>query len=94
MVKAVWNGEVIAETDDYELVEGNIYFPQHSIKSKYFKKSSKNTTCFWKGEASYYHIEVNGKINSDAAWFYPNPSDKATKIKDYIAFWKGVKVTR
>ena len=94
MAKAIWNGEIIAETNDYELVEGNIYFPPQTINSKYFKKSDTQSTCFWKGEASYYHLEVDGKTNDDAAWYYPDPSEKAKKIKNYIAFWKGVQVSR
>ncbi|MFV2016842.1 MAG: DUF427 domain-containing protein, partial [Candidatus Heimdallarchaeota archaeon] len=80
--------------DEFEIVEGNIYFPPHAINSKYFKESDNKTTCFWKGVASYYNIEVGGEVNPNAAWFYPDPSAKANKIKDYIAFWKGVKVTR
>ena len=94
MAKAEWNGQIIAETDDFEVVDGNVYFPPQAINTKYFKKSNTNTTCFWKGEASYYNLEVDGKTNGDAAWYYPDPSDKAKNIKDYIAFWKGVKVTR
>ena len=93
MAKAEWNGQVIAETDDYEIVEGNVYFPPHTINSKYFKKSHTLSTCYWKGEASYYDLEVNGQTNGDAAWYYPEPSDKAKKIKDYVAFVKGVKVS-
>ena len=94
MAKAEWNGQVIAETDDFEVVDGNVYFPPQAINNKYFKKSNTHTTCFWKGDASYYNLEVDGKTNGDAAWYYPETSDKAKNIKDHIAFWKGVKVTR
>lgn len=93
MAKAIWNDVVIAESDSFERVEGNIYFPADSINKEYFKQSDKQTTCFWKGKASYYDIEVNGKTNKDAAWYYPEPKSKAENIKDYVAFWKGVVVT-
>ena len=94
MATAEWNGEILAESENYEVVEGNIYFPPEAIKTKFFKKSDNQTTCFWKGVASYYNIEVDGKANADAAWYYPDPSDKAAKLKDHVAFWKGVKITR
>lgn len=93
MAKAIWNNEILAESDDYEVVEGNIYFPPHKINTKFFKGSDTQTTCFWKGVASYYTLEVNGKQNIDAAWFYANPSPKAEHIKNYVAFWKGVVVS-
>ena len=92
MAKAVWNGSVIAESDTFEVVEGNIYFPPESVNKEYFKESSAHSTCPWKGEASYYTLEVDGKTNSDAAWFYPEPKDAAANIKDHVAFWKGVEV--
>ncbi|MEM7026732.1 MAG: DUF427 domain-containing protein [Pseudomonadota bacterium] len=92
MIKAVWNGETIAETESFEKVEGNIYFPPDSIKSDFFTESDTHSTCFWKGTASYYNLEVNGEINKDAAWYYPDPKSKAKHIKGYIAFWKGVEV--
>ncbi|MGF1481106.1 MAG: DUF427 domain-containing protein [Cyanophyceae cyanobacterium] len=92
MPKAIWNGTVLAESDNCEVVEGNQYFPPDSIKKEYFKESSKHTFCPWKGEASYYSLEVDGQKNQDAAWYYPNPKEKAQTIKDYVAFWKGVKV--
>ncbi|MHA2253904.1 MAG: DUF427 domain-containing protein [Candidatus Kariarchaeaceae archaeon] len=94
MAKAEWNGEIVAESDTYEIIDGNVYFPRSAIKYKYFIESNNHTTCFWKGVASYYTLEVNGEVNPDAAWYYPDPSDKAARIKDHIAFWKGVKVTR
>ena len=92
MPKATWNGVVLAESDKCEVVEGNQYFPPDAVKREYFKESSTHTTCPWKGEASYYTIEVNGKENKDAAWYYPTPKDAAKQIKDYIAFWHGVQV--
>ncbi len=94
MPKAIWNGVVIAESETYEVVEGNIYFPPDKVKKEYLKSSDTHTTCPWKGEASYYHIEVEGQVNRDSAWFYPDPKPAAANIKDYIAFWKGVRVER
>ncbi len=93
MAKAMWNGAVLAESDNYETVEGNVYFPPDTINKKYFKDSETHSTCFWKGKASYYSIEVEGKENKDAAWYYPEPKSKAENIKNHIAFWKGVDVT-
>ncbi len=91
-MKAIWNGEVIAESDDTVVVEGNHYFPADSIKRDYFKDSSTHSTCPWKGVASYYTVEVNGSENPDAAWYYPETSELAKGIKGRVAFWKGVKV--
>jgi uncharacterized protein (DUF427 family) len=92
MPKATWNGVVLAESDRCEVVEGNQYFPPDSIDRQYFKDSSTHTTCPWKGVASYYTLEVDGKTNPDAAWYYPTPKSAAANITGYIAFWKGVKV--
>lgn len=92
MPKAAWNGTVIAESDTFETVEGNVYFPPNSIRREYFKPSATHTTCGWKGEASYFDIEVNGQTNKDAAWFYASPKEPAKNIEGYIAFWKGVTV--
>ncbi|MCL6435561.1 MAG: DUF427 domain-containing protein [Leptolyngbyaceae cyanobacterium HOT.MB2.61] len=92
MPRAVWNSAVLAESDQYEIVEGNYYFPPDTIKREYFKDSNTYTTCPWKGVASYYDIEVDGQVNKDAAWYYPEPKDAAKKIAGYIAFWRGVKV--
>ena len=92
MPKAIWNGTVLAESDRCEVVEGNQYFPPDSIHKEYFKDSNKHTSCPWKGEASYYTVEVDGQENKDAAWYYPTPKEKANNIKDYVAFWRGVKV--
>lgn len=92
MAQALWNGAVIAESDSFEVVEGNIYFPPGSIRREYFKTSSTQSTCPWKGEASYYTLEVDGKKNEDAAWYYPEPKKAAENIKDHVAFWKGVEI--
>ena len=92
MPKAVWNGQVLAESDRTEVVENNQYFPPDSIKQEYFRDSSTHTSCSWKGQANYYTIVVDGKENTDAAWYYPKTKEKANNIKGYVAFWKGVKV--
>jgi uncharacterized protein (DUF427 family) len=92
MPKAIWNGAVLAESDNTIVVEGNHYFPPDSIHKQYFKESDTHTSCPWKGTASYYHIEVDGQINKDAAWYYPTTKEKAKHIEGYIAFWRGVKV--
>jgi uncharacterized protein (DUF427 family) len=92
MAKAVWNAVVLAESDQTEMVEGNHYFPPNSINQEYFKQSSHQTTCPWKGIASYYTLEVNGQKNENAAWYYPTPKDAASNIKNHVAFWRGVKV--
>jgi uncharacterized protein (DUF427 family) len=91
-VKAIWNGAVIAESTTTEVVEGNHYFPADTIKREYFKDSGTHTVCGWKGTASYYTLDVNGKQNADAAWYYPTPKDAAKNITGYVAFWKGVEV--
>jgi uncharacterized protein (DUF427 family) len=92
MPKATWNGATLAESDNCVVVEGNQYFPSDSVNKEYLKASDTHTTCPWKGLASYYSIEVNGKVNKDAAWYYPAPKDAAKQIKDYVAFWRGVQV--
>lgn len=91
-MKAIWNGQLLAESDETITIEGNQYFPADSIQSAYFKNSETHTTCHWKGVASYYTIEVNGEKNKDAAWYYPNTKDGAKQIEGYVAFWKGVEV--
>ncbi len=91
-MKAIWNDQVIAQSDNTKIVEGNHYFPRNSIRGEYFKLSDTHTSCPWKGEASYYTLEVDGKQNKDAAWYYPEPFEAAQHIKDYVAFWKGVEV--
>jgi uncharacterized protein (DUF427 family) len=92
-MQAIWNGAVLAQSDDTVVVEGNHYFPKASINCDHFVESSKQTSCPWKGTASYYSIVVDGETNADAAWYYPDPKDAAAEIKDRIAFWKGVQVT-
>jgi uncharacterized protein (DUF427 family) len=92
MKKATWNGVTLAESDATVVVENNQYFPIDSINKQYFVDSNTHTTCPWKGVASYYSIEVDGKTNPDAAWYYPTPKDAAKNIAGYVAFWKGVKV--
>ncbi|NCJ06808.1 DUF427 domain-containing protein [Synechococcales cyanobacterium C] len=92
MPKAIWNGVVLAESGQCQVVENNQYFPPEAIQQQYFKPSSTHTTCPWKGIASYYDLEVNGQVNKDAAWYYPEAKEAAKNIEGYIAFWKGVKV--
>ncbi len=92
MATATWNGTVLAESDRTEVVEGNQYFPPDALKQEYFKPSEYHTSCPWKGEASYYSIEVDGQMNKDAAWYYPTAKENAKNIEGYVAFWKGVKV--
>ena len=92
MTKAIWNGTVLAESDATLVVEGNHYFPPESVNKALLRESQTHTTCSWKGLASYYDVAVDGKVNSDAAWFYPAPKDAAKEITGYVAFWHGVKV--
>ena len=94
MARALWNGATIADSDVFEIVEGNVYFPASAIKSEYFRDSATHTTCSWKGVASYHNVVVNDQTNPDAAWFYPAPQDAAKQIKDHVAFWKGVSIER
>lgn len=91
-MKAIWNGRVIAESNDTVVVEGNHYFPAESVKQEFLRESSTHTTCPWKGVASYYSLEVDGQVNKDAAWYYPEPKEAAKQIRGRIAFWKGVRV--
>ena len=91
-MQAVFNGAVIAESDDTVVVEGNHYFPAESLRTVYVEPSSTNTTCGWKGVASYHHVNVDGAVAKDAVWHYPTPSDAARQIKDRVAFWRGVVV--
>jgi uncharacterized protein (DUF427 family) len=91
-MQAVYKGEMIAESDDTVVVEGNHYFPRESVKSELLQASGTHTTCPWKGEASYFDVVVNGDVNSDAAWYYPDPKPAAAEIKDHVAFWHGVEV--
>ncbi|MEQ8583856.1 MAG: DUF427 domain-containing protein [Marinoscillum sp.] len=91
-MKAFWNGQLIAESNETVVVENNHYFPSSAIKQTFFKPSNTHTVCPWKGTASYYTLEVDGKTNTDAAWYYPETSELAKHIKGYVAFWKGVEV--
>lgn len=91
-MKAVWNGEILAQSSDTKVVEGNHYFPPESINDKYFQLSETHSTCPWKGRASYFHIKVGDKKNENAAWYYPHPKEAAKEIKNHVAFWNGVEV--
>lgn len=91
-MKAIWNNQILAESDHIIVIEGNHYFPPDSINKKYFVHNNTESTCPWKGVASYYTLDVDGQINTDAAWYYKNPKERAIEIKNYIAFWKGVKI--
>ena len=91
-MKAIWNGQVVAESDATIVVEGNHYFPPDAICREFFTPSSTHTHCGWKGEASYYTLTVNGQENKDAAWYYPTPKEAARQIAGYVAFWRGVEV--
>jgi uncharacterized protein (DUF427 family) len=92
MAKAIWNGVVIAESNDGVVVEGNYYFPAAAVKPEYLQESTTNSVCPWKGTASYYNIVVDGQVNPNAAWYYSDPKPAAAEIKGRIAFWRGVKV--
>ena len=94
MAKAIWNGTIIAETDDIEIVEGNAYFPANAVKREYVRQSDTHTVCPWKGVASYYNVVVDSRTNPDAAWYYPETEPAANHIKGRIAFWHGVRVER
>jgi uncharacterized protein (DUF427 family) len=91
-MKALWNGRVLAESNDTVVVEGNHYFPADSLRKQYFRDSVTHTTCSWKGTASYYDVVVDDRVNTDAAWYYPDPSPEAEAVRGRIAFWKGVRV--
>ncbi|RAJ46812.1 nucleotidyltransferase-like protein [Kitasatospora sp. SolWspMP-SS2h] len=91
-MEAIWNGTVLARSDDTVLVEGNHYFPLESVERTYLEESDTHTTCPWKGEASYYSVVVDGRKNQDAAWYYPDPFPEAEQIRGRLAFWKGVQV--
>jgi uncharacterized protein (DUF427 family) len=92
MIRATWRGATLAESDDTVVVEGNHYFPAESIKREHFRESSTHTTCPWKGLASYYDVVVDGEVNRDAAWYYPEPKPAALGIANRVAFWRGVVV--
>ena len=90
--QAIWNGQVIAESNDLVRLEGNYYFPANSLKQEFLKESTTHTVCPWKGTASYYSLEVNVQTNADAVWYYPSPKDAAKEITDRVAFWRGVEI--
>ena len=96
MPKALWKGKVIAEAQDdaVERVEGNVYFPASAVKPDVLQPSDTHTVCGWKGTASYYHVAVDGEVNRDAAWYYPDPKPAAANVKDHVAFWRGVVVEK
>lgn len=94
MATARWNGAVLAESDQVEVVEGNVYFPPEAVNREYLRPSDTHTTCGWKGVASYHHVVVDGQENRDAAWFYPDPKPAAANIRGRVAFWRGVEVNR
>ena len=91
-MRATWNGKILADSDETIAVEGNQYFPRGAINKEYFQESTTHTVCPWKGTASYYNIVVDGQVNKDAAWYYPETKPAADNIRDYIAFWRGVRV--
>ena len=92
-MKATWNAQVIAESDDIVTVEGNAYFPLDSVRPEFLRESSTHSFCPWKGQASYYTLSVDGRDNKAAAWFYPDPKQAAAEIRGRVAFWKGVTVS-
>jgi uncharacterized protein (DUF427 family) len=93
-MRAIWNGKILAESERYESVEGNVYFPPQSVRREFLRESSTRTVCPWKGVAHYYSVEVDGKSNPDAAWYYPEPKAAASKIRDHVAFWRGVTIEK
>lgn len=94
MAKATWNGAVLAESDRFEVVEGNVYFPEETLNRALVRESATHTVCGWKGTASYYDVVVGEQVNKDACWYYPDPKPAASNIKGHVAFWKGVKVEK
>jgi uncharacterized protein (DUF427 family) len=93
-MKASWNNAIIADSDETVVVEGNHYFPPDCVNQEYLQPSDTHTNCHWKGDASYYNLVVNGETNKDAAWYYPEPKEAAAEIKDRIAFWRGVTISK
>jgi uncharacterized protein (DUF427 family) len=92
-MKAIWQGKVVAESDDTVVVEGNHYFPSDSLQQDYIRSSATTSHCPWKGTAHYYSLEIDGQINTDAVWYYPEPKTAAAEITGRVAFWRGVEVT-
>jgi len=93
MATATWHGKVIADSDDTVVVEGNHYFPRSSVADGVLGDSAQTSVCPWKGTASYHSVQVDGEVNADAAWYYPEPKEAAAQVRDHVAFWKGVEVT-
>lgn len=91
-MKAIWNGKVIAESDKTYKIENNIYFPPEAVKKEHLRKSTHTTHCYWKGDASYFDVVVDGKVNENAAWYYPDPPEIVDRMKNYVAFWNGVEI--
>ncbi|MEW6268658.1 MAG: DUF427 domain-containing protein [Thermodesulfobacteriota bacterium] len=94
MPRASWNGAVIADSDVFETVEGNVYFPPERVRREHLRDSATTSVCSWKGTAHYYDVVVGDEVNHDAAWYYPDPKPAARNIKDHVAFWRGVEVER
>lgn len=94
MARATWRGATLAESDDFQIVEGNVYFPPDSVRREHVRESDHHTVCGWKGTASYYDVVVDGEVNPNAAWYYPSTKDAAKHVEGYVAFWKGVTVER
>ena len=92
-MKALWNGQILAESDETVIIENNHYFPPKSVNKDFFEDSDLHTVCPWKGEASYYHLKVDDEVNENAAWYYPKTKELAKGIEGYVAFWKGVEVS-
>jgi uncharacterized protein (DUF427 family) len=92
-MKAVWHGQVVAESDDTVVIEGNHYFPRESLQQEYLRESTTTTVCPWKGTAHYYSLVVDGETNADAVWYYPQPKAAAAEIEGRVAFWRGVQLT-
>jgi uncharacterized protein (DUF427 family) len=91
-MQAIWNGTVLADSDDTKVVEGNHYFPAEALRKEHFQPSSHTSHCFWKGKAHYYDVVVGDQVNGDAAWYYPDPTPQAEEIRGRVAFWRGVEV--
>ena len=94
MARAIWNGAVIAESDDFQVVEGNVYFPPESLSRDYLRPTEQTSTCFWKGKANYFDVVVDGETNAGAAWYYAEPKKRAENSRGHVAFWRGVEVER
>ena len=93
-MKAIWNKQIIAQSEKTVVLENNHYFPRESVSSNFLHTSDHQSSCFWKGQASYFHLVVDGEINENAAWYYPEPKNAAARIRNYVAFWKGVEIIR